>query len=108
MRGDGERQATAAIPACRLDLAGLQTQRERYRSLSSHVARVERSYGRLEAHFRPEVDERLLAETIAVERGCCPFFRIDYDEKGRRLSVSVDDESQDPALDALRTALTAA
>ena len=90
---------------CRLDLAGLRTQRERYRRLGAHVDRVERAEGRLVVDFSPGVDSLLVAETIEVERGCCPFFALAYDVESRRLTVRVDDRRHDPALDAIAFAL---
>jgi hypothetical protein len=95
------------IADCKLDLKGLQEQRERYRRLASALERTERRPGELTARFTPALDEELLAETLAVERECCEFFRIDYEPGPRELSVRVDDPALDPALDALRHALTA-
>jgi hypothetical protein len=95
------------IAECRLDLAGLREQRDRYRQLGAALERVERRPSELVAGFNSELDAELLAETLAIERECCEFFRIDYDASGRELSVRVDDPQLDPALDGLRHALTA-
>jgi hypothetical protein len=57
----------------------------------------------IELHSR--FDRRLLDETLAVERECCPFFRFDFDEQTRRLAVSVEDPEQRAGLDALAHAL---
>ena len=64
---------TVPIAECRLDLAGLRAQRDRYRALDRHVEQLHRAPGRLEATFGPQLDQALLSETIAVEQECCPF-----------------------------------
>jgi hypothetical protein len=95
-----------AIAECRLDREGLREQGDRYRRLSVTVEGLERRSAELVARFSRALDEELLAETLAVERECCEFFRIDYDRSERELIVRVDDPELDPALDALRDALT--
>ena len=45
---------------------------------------------------------------IAVERECCPFFVFDFDERARRLEVSVRDDEHAPALDAIASILASA
>ena len=97
---------SSPIAECRLDLSGLRGQRDRYRALAQHVDRLWRTRGRLEVSFSPAVDEELLSEAIAVERECCPFFGIAYDAAAHRLSIAVADLREDPALDALRYALS--
>ena len=47
----------------------------------------------------------LLAQTLAVERGCCPFLTFDYDASARRLTARVADAALDAGLDALAAAL---
>ena len=51
------------------------------------------------------VAERVVAELIAVERECCPFFRLDWQPAGRCLTVGVGRADEAPALDAIRHAL---
>ncbi len=93
------------IAECRLDLPGLRDQRERYRALGRHVTAIDRHGGGLEIIFGPELDVRLLDETLSVERECCPFFRLDYDSGTRRLFASVQHPEQEPALEAIAHAL---
>ncbi len=95
-----------SIAQCRLDLGGLREQRDRYRRLAGALDDVGRRPGELIARFSPAIDDGLLAETLAIERRCCEFFRIDYDSEARELVVRVDDPDLDPALDALQYALT--
>jgi hypothetical protein len=99
----GRREA-APIAECRLDPSGLRDQRRRYRTLGRHVTAVARRPCALEIRLGPNLDERLLDETLAVERECCPFFRFDYHSAHHLLSVSVDPEHE-PALDAITHAL---
>ena len=94
------------LAGCRLDLVGLRAQRERYRRLGRHIERIERLPQRLEAHFTADLDATLLDETLAIERACCPFFTLAYDATRRELAITVQDPTQDPALDALQHALT--
>jgi hypothetical protein len=95
------------IAECRLDLAGLRVQRDRYRRLGRAVRHVERTAQTLTVEFTADVDTALLAETIAVESECCPFFEMRYDAGAQELVVSVGRPEQDPTLDALVAALDA-
>jgi hypothetical protein len=93
------------IAECRLDWRGLREQRERYRAMGRHVNRVQRGTQRLVVHLSATVEPELVRETITVERDCCPFFGLAYDEGGRRLTVTVADPGHDAALDAIAFAL---
>jgi hypothetical protein len=94
------------LAACRLDGAELRGQADRYRQLGATATRVERENGTLTTRFSADLDERLLDETIAIERDCCSFFDISYQRAERRLAISVHDPEHAPALDALQVALT--
>jgi hypothetical protein len=98
---------TSELPLaeCRLDPEDLRVQSERYRRLREHVESATRHPGRLSVVFDTAVDAALLAETIAVERECCPFFKLDYGGALRRLDISVAEPALDPALDALAYSL---
>jgi len=52
-----------------------------------------------------ELDVGLLLETVEVERNCCPFLEIEPQSRERPLRVSVAYREQDPALDAIVSAL---
>lgn len=95
-----------AIPECRLELPALRAQRDRYRKIGRHLQRIERWPSRLDARFAADVDAELVVEAVEVEQECCPFFSLEYDRSGRRLTVTVQDPAHDPALDALHHALT--
>jgi hypothetical protein len=94
------------LAECRLDNDGLREQRERYRRLAAALQRTERPPGELVAHFSAGIDEGLLEETLAVERRCCAFFRIDYDPAVRELRIGVEEPELEGALDGLHHALT--
>jgi hypothetical protein len=101
-----DREALPLPAACRLDPEGQRQQRDHYRAIGKHLDRLERKPEQLTAWFGTEVDLALVRETIEVERDCCPFYDIDLDPSERRLSLSVASPDQDPALDAIRFALT--
>ena len=90
---------------CRLDPEGMRAQRDRYRELGRHTTGAERDTGRLAVDFEPGIDDDLVAETVAVERECCPFFGLAYEAEARRLVVTVADRRHDPALDAIAYSL---
>jgi hypothetical protein len=94
------------IAQCGLDSAGLATQRDRYRRLAASVTGFERRPDRLLVQFAPDVEATLVEETLAVERDCCPLFRLGYEPSAHRLHIGVDDDEQRPALDALHSALS--
>lgn len=94
-----------SVPHCALDTAGLQHQGARYARLAPAVASLERNGRMLTVEFGASVDRRLLEQTLAIERECCPFFTLELDEAERRLRASVDDEDHAAALDALAAAL---
>jgi len=93
------------IAECRLDVDGLQRQRDRYRALGRHATVVTRQRQTLTVRFDDRVDVDLLLETVDVERGCCAFFEMAADVGRGELVVTVADPDQDAALDAIVTAL---
>jgi hypothetical protein len=101
-----ESEALSLPASCRLDPEGMRRQRDRYRAIGEHLERLERGPQQLEARFGPEVDLDLVRETVEIERDCCPFYEIGFDSAEHRLSFSVSTPEQDPALDAIRFALT--
>jgi hypothetical protein len=92
------------VPSCDLDADGLSAQRERYREAGEGAVVLERSPRRLVV----EVSGRgasAVPELVDVERRCCPFFAIDWDPERRRFSIGVSETEQEPALDAIASAL---
>src|SRR4051794_24646897 len=84
---------------CSLDRPALEAQLARYRALGAHVEHGERRRRELRVRFDAGVDRDLLAETLAVERSCCSFFRIAVED--RSLTVGVEESAQAPALEAI-------
>jgi hypothetical protein len=92
-------------PSCALDESGLRLQLERYRQAGRNARLIERTPRRLVADLGDEVDAELVAQTIAVERECCPFFSLIWEPDRRRLTVAVSRSAEEPALDAIAFAL---
>ena len=59
------------------------------------------------ADLRVSVDRDLVAELVDVERACCPFFDIGYDDSRNVLSIAVREREHVPALDVVAEALGA-
>jgi hypothetical protein len=92
-------------PSCALDESGLRSQLERYRRAGRNARMVERTRRTLVADLDRSVDPRLVEETVAVERDCCPFFALTWEPTRRRLTVSVSRAEHEPALDAIAFAM---
>jgi hypothetical protein len=92
-------------PSCALDESGLRLQLERYRKIGRNARVIERTGRSLIAVLADDVDSELVAETIAVERGCCPFYGLAWEPARRQLTVSVSQAEHEPALDAIAFAL---
>jgi hypothetical protein len=103
-----EAAARAAVPSCALDEEGLRLQRERQALLAPSVGSVSRNGLMISIAFEPGFDRGTLEEMIAVERRCCPFFELNFDEAKRRLDVGVRDPQHAPMLEALAWSLGAA
>jgi hypothetical protein len=88
-------------PSCRLDAAGMREQRARYANLAGSVTSYRRKADVLEIEFDDGLQIDMLEQLIAVERECCPFFRLSFDREGKRLRVTVDDPEMLPALEAI-------
>lgn len=92
-------------PSCTLDESELRSQLDRYRQAGRNACLIERTPRRLVADLGDDVDAELVAETIAVERECCPFFALTWEPDRRRLTVAVANAAHAPALDAIAFAL---
>jgi hypothetical protein len=95
----------AMAPSCALDEVGLRRQLERYRQAGAGARVVRRTRRRLVVALDRQVDPELVAETIAIERECCPFFALSWEPDRRRLTVAVSEDEPEPALDAIAFAL---
>jgi hypothetical protein len=92
-------------PGCALDESALRAQVERYRQAGRNARVIERTPRRLVAELDENVDAELVAQTIAVERECCPLFVLAWESDRRRLAVSVSRAQHEAALDAIAFAL---
>jgi hypothetical protein len=92
-------------PSCALDETGLRSQLERYRQAGDGARLIERTRRTLVVDLDERVDTRLVAETIAIERECCPFFTLDWEAERQRLTVAVSQAEHEPALEAIAFAL---
>jgi hypothetical protein len=93
------------VPACSLDAAGLRAQRARYARLAPSILDLRMSARCLRVSFAERFDRGALAEALAVERECCPFYRFELDPSRGLLRITVAGEAQRPALAALALAL---
>lgn len=92
-------------PSCALDETRLRSQYERYRRAGRGARVTERAPLRLVVELDRDVDTKLVEETIAIERECCPFYELGWEPERRRLSVSVSHPEHAPALEAIAFAL---
>ena len=100
------RELPRAPAGCVLDHESLVRQLDRYRRLGRTATATQDGELALVVTFPPDVDVDLLHETIAIERGCCSFFALDYDASVRRLSIRIEDSTRAEALRALLSALS--
>jgi hypothetical protein len=92
-------------PSCSLDEVDARLQLGRYRRVGQGARLVGRSRRRLVVDLERSVDVQLVEEAIATERDCCPFFTLEWEPDRLRLSVSVSETANEPALDAIAFAL---
>jgi hypothetical protein len=94
------------LPAsCSLDEAGLSAQLARYRAVGEGARIIDRDRRRVVLRLSELVPDDLIQELVAVERGCCPFFVLDWRPRERRLLVAVSAIDEEPALEASAYAL---
>lgn len=94
--------------ACTLTPEAAERQEERFRVLSRSATGATRDGDAIRVAFDAGLDRATLDEAIAVERDCCPFFTLSYDEPARTLTVLVDDPAHRAALDTVAQRLGAA
>lgn len=94
-----------APAACALDEAELRAQLARYRAVGADAELLDRSRRRLVIRVDEPVSDLVVEELVAVEMRCCPFFDLEWEQRPRRLSVSVSRHEEERALDAIVYAL---
>jgi len=92
--------------ACSLNADELAAQLERYRAIGRLAAAVEHDPGRVVVRFAEDPPSALIERALEVERGCCPFFEIDYEPASHRLAIGADHPDRHPGVDAIAHALT--
>ena len=95
-------------PSCSLNEAQLVEQLAGYARAGRGAEVIERERRRRVIRVGSDVPESLILRLIEVERGCCPFFEMVWDDASRRLAIEVPDSDHEPALDAIVSALGAA
>jgi hypothetical protein len=98
----------AMEPSCSLNEAQLAAQLAGYARAGRGAEVIERERRRRVIRVGSDVPESLILRLIEVERGCCPFFEMVWDEASRRLAIEVPDSDHEPALEAIVSALGAA
>jgi hypothetical protein len=93
------------LPSCALNEAGLSKQYARYREVGVGARVLERRRRRLTVALDAQVDPKLVAELLAVERECCPFLELSWEQSAQRLTVVASHAQHEPALDAIAFAL---
>ena len=96
-----------ASQSCSLDEAGLDAQLARYRAVGRGAVVLSRGERRAVIRVSGRVPDAAVDELVAVERGCCPFFELDWQPESRRFTVAVPSASHVPALEAILGALGA-
>jgi hypothetical protein len=79
---------------CALDDRALEEQFARFGAIGDHVLWSRRLATELTVVLDPSLDDDLLAETLAVERGCCPFFALIWDEATRELTICAREQHE--------------
>ncbi len=94
-----------APAACTLDKSSLRAQLARYRAAGEGAIPLERTPRRLVIRVGGQAADEDIAEMIGIERGCCPFFTLEWAAHERVLAISVARAEEEPALDAIAFAL---
>ncbi len=94
-----------AAGACSLDDEEMRAQLARYRAVGAGAELLQRSRQRLVIRVGDAASDLVVEELVAVERHCCPFFDLTWEQRRRRLSIAVSGPAEEPALDAIAYAL---
>jgi hypothetical protein len=94
-----------AADRCALNPTELDEQARRYCAIGSGAVVLSRDPRRISLRVADDIDPDAVTETIAIERGCCPFFELDWIDDSRTLTIAVSDAADEPALAAIAGAL---
>jgi hypothetical protein len=90
--------------ACALDEAGLEEQLARFGRIGRHAVWARRLPTELTVLLDADVDDELIRETLAIERECCPFFALSWNDARRELTIAARDNHA-PVLEQITRAL---
>jgi hypothetical protein len=91
---------------CALDDTALREQLARFTEIGRHALWTRRHATELTVVLDRELDDGLLQRTLDIERECCPFFALIWDEHRRELTVAAHPRHE-PVLDRVARALAA-
>jgi hypothetical protein len=74
--------------SCALDDQALEEQRGRFGQIGEHAIWARRLRNELTVVLEADLDDQLLEQTLAIERACCPFFALIWDEASRELTIA--------------------
>jgi hypothetical protein len=97
-----------APDSCTLDQRQLSEQLGRYRTVGAGATVIKSTATMCLIRVADSVADHLVDELITVERGCCPFFDLNWDRSQRRLTISVSSHADEAALGLLAQALRGA
>jgi hypothetical protein len=80
---------------CALDDRALAEQVARFGRVGDHVLWARRLPTELTVVLDADLDDELLNETLAIERGCCPFFALIWDDATRQLTIASRERHQE-------------
>ena len=73
---------------CALDDQALAEQFGRFGEIGEHALWARRLPTELTVVLEADLDDDLLQQTLAVERACCPFFSLIWDDSTRQLTIA--------------------
>jgi hypothetical protein len=94
-----------ALDRCGLSDAELDDQARRYSAIGAGAVVLSREARRISLRVAAEIEPDAVAETLEIERRCCPFFELAWLPDDRILTIAVSDARDEPALTALAGAL---
>jgi hypothetical protein len=94
-----------AAPSCSLSEPEWRDQLARYGVIGDGAEVLEWSARRRAIRVARSIPGSSVERLVEVERACCPFFELSWDGASRCLVISVSAADDEPALDAVGSAL---
>ena len=89
---------------CALDDQALAQQLTRFERIGRHAVWARRFASELTVVLDAGLDDALLRETLTIEKACCPFFALIWNDSTRELTIAAR-EHHEPVLDRIAQAL---